>query len=147
MTFAVSEHRGSKRAGFLRKALLKNPPGTSLSSFDHPKALMGNRRPLSSPRLLTGQRVESCVRKDLRRRLPVHCRRDVQAPSICSCRLPEIERLFCDGLVLWLRSCLGHQLSLRCVLRGWWGGDRGLLTRSTHSLFSPAGVPVQLPRS
>ena len=67
------------------------------------------------------------MRKDLRRRLPVHCLRDVQAPSICSCRLPEIECLFCDGLVLWLRSCPGHQLRLRCVLGGWWGGNRGAL--------------------
>lgn len=55
VAFADSKHSGSKRAGFLRRALLRNPTGTSLSSFDHPKALMGSWLPLSSPCLLIGQ--------------------------------------------------------------------------------------------
>ena len=54
VAFADSEHSGGKRAGFLRRALLRNPTGTSLSSVDHPKALIGNQLLLSRPRASLG---------------------------------------------------------------------------------------------
>lgn len=54
VAFADSEHSGGKRAGFLRRALLRNPTGTSLSSLDHPKALIGNQLLLSHPRAPLG---------------------------------------------------------------------------------------------
>lgn len=51
----------------------------------------------------------------------------------------------CDRLILWLRSCPGHQLSLHCMGGGGWG--QGHLTHSAHSLLCPAEVPCPVAQS
>lgn len=118
--------------------------GSGQSSFETPKASTGSCCLGSAPLCSLGSRVGWSAGRGRPSWAPALHAASAGAQYLLA--PPAQNRTsHCDGLILWLWSCPGHQLSLRPPSAGGW--TKGALTHSAHSLFSPAegSSPVAWP--